>query len=367
MMLMVQPKLTQSIVEQTPRSMISMMIVSSAFVCIFFKFIPLYILVVWFVSQGFLAAYRLYNVKMLKKYILQNNIKKIHKHEFFFLLSTIYQASMWTISSILALIYAPQPFELVTFVMVIGVITAAALSMSALYKAYLTFFFLMIIPQIMIMFYYGEHQHIGLAILGLIFIPSIMLLSKSIHSSRISSIMANDKLKKSVQELHKLSITDSLTNIFNRRYFFEVSDTLVSLGLREEKKVSLLMIDIDHFKEVNDIYGHQAGDFILIIFAKELDKITRKSDVFARVGGEEFSILLNDTSINIAKEIAEKIRTNIENKIFAYNSKKIKITTSIGIAELSDENNSIDKLYAQADKQLYKAKANGRNRVYPVE
>lgn len=363
----VHPKLTESVVEQTPRAMIAMLIVSSAYVGIFIKFVPLFILLVWLVFQVLLAIYRFYNAKVLKEALVQKDGIKTHKHEIYFLLSNVFQASMWTIASLLAVIYAPQPFELVTFVMMIGIITAAALSMSSLYSAYLIFFFLMIIPQVMIMLYYGEHQHIGLAILSLIFIPAIILLSKAIYSSRLSAIRANDALEKNVEELHKLSITDSLTNIYNRRYFFEASKNLILLAFRERKKVSLLMLDIDYFKKINDIYGHHVGDFILISVVNDIKNIIRSSDIFARVGGEEFTILLNDTPINSARGIAEKIRAIIENKNFIYNTTAINITVSIGVAELNQQNNSIEELYKEADKQLYKAKENGRNRVCSFE
>ena len=247
--------------------------------------------------------------------------------------------------------------------MIIGIITAAALSMSSLYKAYLLFFFSMIIPQIIIMISFGEHQHIGLVVLIFIYIPATILLSRAIYNSRLSSIEANDSLEKSVNELHRLSIMDNLTNIYNRRYFFEMSKKLIATAFREQKPVSLIMLDIDLFKRVNDNYGHQAGDYILIDLVKELEKVMRKSDVFARIGGEEFTILLNNTSLEGAKVIAEKMRLTIENKVFIYNTTSIDITISIGVSELNTENTSIEDLYKQADKQLYRAKHKGRNRV----
>lgn len=359
----VHPKLTQNIVEQTPRAMIAMIIVSLAYIWIFIKFVPLTILLIWFGFQLLLAMYRFYNVKMLKKYLEQKDITQTKKHENLFLVSNVFQASMWTIASILAVIYAPEPYELVTFVMVIGIITAAVLSMSSLYNAYLVFFFSMIIPQIIIMIYYGGHQHIGLVVLSLIFIPAIILLSKAIYTSHLAAIKTNGILEKNIDELHKLSITDNLTNIYNRRYFFEMSQNLISIALREQNTVSILMLDIDYFKDVNDTYGHQTGDFILTSFAKDIGNIMRESDIFARIGGEEFTILLHNTSIDGARVIAEKIRVLIENKKFIYNDISIDITVSIGIAELSKENSSIEELYKEADKQLYRAKEKGRNKV----
>lgn len=360
----VHPKLIQSLVDQTPRAMVAMLIVSSAYFGIFSRFVPVAILVFWFVFQMFLAIYRFYNATMFKKYLAQKSHEKIEKNELYFMISNVFQAFMWTISSVLSIVYAPQPYELVSLIMIIGIITAAALSMSSLYKAYLVFFFSMIIPQIIIMISFGEHQHIGLVVLIFIYIPATILLSRAIYNSRLSSIEAHDDLEKSVDELHRLSIMDNLTNIYNRRYFFEMSQKLIATAFREQKPLSLIMLDIDYFKRVNDSYGHQAGDYILIDLVKELEKVMRKSDVFARIGGEEFTILLNNTSLEGAKVIAEKMRLTIENKVFIYNNTtSIDITISLGISELNTENTSIEDLYKQADKQLYIAKNNGRNRI----
>lgn len=357
------PKLIEILVEQTPRAMIAMLIVSSAYIWIFFRFAPFYVLLVWFLFQICLALYRFHNAKKFKESIDNNDPVKIKKNENLFILSNIFQALMWTASSIIAIIYAPQPFELVIFVMVIGIITAAALSMSSLYKAYLVFFFLMITPQVIVLIYYGDHQHISLVILTMIYIPATILLSKAIYNSRLSNIEAHYDLENSIDELHKLSIIDNLTNIYNRRYFFKVSKKTINAACIENNEVSLLMIDIDFFKKINDNYGHQAGDFILTEFVKEIKKSIRKSDILARIGGEEFTILLNNTSLDSAKKIADKIRTAIEEKTFSYNENLISITISIGISELSTQNTSIEDLYKHADKRLYIAKENGRNRV----
>lgn len=362
-MFSVHPKLIKSLVEQTPRAMIAMLIVSSAYVGIFLTFIPAAILVIWFVFQILLATYRFYNSKMFSKYLEKNDQEQIEKHEFYFIISNLFQAFMWTVSSVLSVIYAPQPFELVSLIIIIGVITAAALSMSSLYKAYLIFFFAMIIPQLVILFYFGEHQHFAIAILAFIYTPTIILLSRAIYSNRLANILAHDDLQKSVNELHQLSMIDVLTNIYNRRYFFEIAKNLTSIATREQKPLSLLMIDIDYFKKINDNYGHQAGDFVLVNLVKEIEKSMRTSDVFARIGGEEFSILLDDTSIDGAKIIAEKIRHNVENKTFNFNNMTISITISIGMSELSRENTLIEDLYKKADKQLYLAKKTGRNKV----
>ena len=362
---MTHPKLIEVLIQQTPRAMAALLIVSVAYCWMFINFIPHTLLILWLLLQVILVICRFYNIKMFKQYLIEQAQERIQKQKTLFIILNLFQAFMWTTSSVLVLMYAPQPFELVSLVIIIGIITAAVLSMSTFYTAYLVFFFAMLIPQIIILLYYGEPQHYSLAALTFVYILAIIQLSKSVYNGHLLNIKTNAKLEKSVEELHKLSMIDMMTNIYNRRYFFKVSQDLISIALREKSKLSLLMIDIDYFKNINDTYGHDAGDYILINVVKEIKKVTRKSDIFARMGGEEFSILLGNTSITGAAVIAEKMRSVIENTAFNYNNTVIKLTISIGISELNDQHNSIEELYKQADKQLYLAKNNGRNRVVP--
>lgn len=364
---MTHPKLIQVLIQQTPRAMFALLVVSMIYFYIFIEFIPLYILTIWFVFQMVLVLGRFYNIKQFEKYLVQQAQAPaqtaLKKHQSCFVWLNLFQALMWSISSVLVVVFAPQPYELVSLVMSIGIITAAALSMSTLYFAYLVFFFAMLTPQVIILFYYSEHQHFALIALTLIFIPAIILLSKAIYQAHLTNIKVNDDLEKTVKELHKLSMIDPLTNIYNRRYFFKVSKDLITLAQRERKNVVLMMVDIDYFKNINDAYGHDAGDYILINVVKEIENVLRKSDVFARVGGEEFAILLHDTSIAGANVIAEKIRFTIEKSRFNYNEITIKLTLSIGLSALSEQSNSIERLYTIADKHLYIAKESGRNKV----
>lgn len=357
------PKLIRSAVNQTPRAMVAMLIVSIAFVFLFSRYIPFTVLAIWFCCQLLLAVLRIANGQLFKKCLAAKDEQGLANNEWFFILLNVYQAGTWAASSILLMIYAPQPFELVSFVVAIGIITAATLSMSSLYRVYLVFFFGMIIPQIAIMLYYGEHQHIAMVTFSIIYIPATILLSRYILRSQLSSIEAHEEIERSALAFRKQSITDNLTNLYNRRYFFEIATNILLMAHREKKPVTLLMLDIDHFKRINDTYGHQAGDTALVSISQNIHTLMRKSDIFARVGGEEFAIILQNTSLDGAKVLAEKIRLNIQNQPVL--TEAITITLSIGIAELSDENPTIEKLYMQADKHLYQAKQNGRNQCYP--
>lgn len=152
---------------------------------------------------------------------------------------------------------------------------------------------------------------------------------------------------------------DSLTHIYNRRFFSEALHSEIIRSERYNKAFSLIMFDIDHFKKINDTYGHDVGDKVLQDLAALVKQCIRKSDLLARVGGEEFAIIVPQTDIESAAFFAEKIRKKVEEGILANN---LKITVSLGVGQYQskDDDNAI---YKRADNALYKAKNNGRNRV----
>lgn len=160
---------------------------------------------------------------------------------------------------------------------------------------------------------------------------------------------------------------DPLTNLYNRRYFNDISKTLMHIGQREKDGLSLLMIDIDRFKTINDTYGHLVGDIVIKELAFILLKMTRSSDVVIRFGGEEFLILLPHTHLNGAVQISQKIRdtvksldVHIDNDI----DNIIKFTISIGITECyCDDDTEVDTVVQRADEAMYDAKHNGRDRM----
>lgn len=172
-------------------------------------------------------------------------------------------------------------------------------------------------------------------------------------------------LNKKNKDLKLLASTDSLTKLYNRRYFFELASNIFQLAKREKEALTVIMLDIDHFKNINDTYGHKSGDKVLIYLSSILLDNTRKSDIVSRWGGEEFVILLPNTNINGAKVIAEKIREAVENStIKTDNQKEFKVTISLGISEVNNENDiDIEDSINRADKVLYQAKNSGRNRV----
>lgn len=159
--------------------------------------------------------------------------------------------------------------------------------------------------------------------------------------------------------------TDYLTGLRNTRDFDTILSSLVSSSEDNDYKISLLLIDLDHFKNVNDTYGHSSGDEVLRQFSQILHKSVRNFDVVARVGGEEFCILLYDCGKEKAYEIAERIRKSVETNIFWLPSgDNINITISVGIASYPDTIHNLERLRESADIQLYKAKNEGRNMTF---
>jgi diguanylate cyclase (GGDEF)-like protein len=155
--------------------------------------------------------------------------------------------------------------------------------------------------------------------------------------------------------------TDSLTGTRNRRYFFTESKKLISSSKIHSTKLSLLMFDIDNFKNINDTYGHAIGDEALKTFSRVIGASVRETDIFARLGGEEFSLVLVGDKEH-AKQMAERLRTDIGNIKIETPKGQLQFTTSIGLAHLGNEN-IIDELMVQADTALYEAKSKGRNQV----
>ncbi|MBB2494775.1 sensor domain-containing diguanylate cyclase [Aquipseudomonas ullengensis] len=164
------------------------------------------------------------------------------------------------------------------------------------------------------------------------------------------------------QHIAALATTDVLTGLSNRRGFNLLAQQAVLEAQRERSPLSALLIDLDHFKQLNDTHGHLAGDEVLRGFAKHLQSNLRQSDIICRWGGEEFILLLKDTGSSTARQLAEKIREQTENSRFPFAGVNLQVTTSIGLTELHDDD-SLDRLIARADHALYRAKQSGRNRV----
>lgn len=158
------------------------------------------------------------------------------------------------------------------------------------------------------------------------------------------------------------ALTDGLTGMQNRRYFDDALKEYLEEFRRIEKPVGLMILDLDHFKQVNDTHGHDVGDEVLKAVANCLKDMTRYHDVVARLGGEEFAVVTPNMDADLLGKFAERIRKAIANMSVLSGNVRLKITTSVGLA-VWDRNETAEEFYRRADRQLYEAKRQGRNRV----
>lgn len=186
------------------------------------------------------------------------------------------------------------------------------------------------------------------------------LIARRIRDYRVAALLAQYKLEHQAR-------TDALTGIANRRAFLDAAQQELSRVNRKESPLTVLMLDIDHFKKVNDRFGHDVGDDLLAAFARRIEKGLRRYDQFARLGGEEFAVMLPGCNLEQAVATAERLRSAIGSEPFAVRGNVVPMTVSIGVGIMHEFETSINGVLTRADNALYSAKDNGRDRVEVVE
>ncbi len=174
--------------------------------------------------------------------------------------------------------------------------------------------------------------------------------------------LLDQRVEERTRELELLSVTDPLTNVHNRRGVMEKLEKEIERSLRYRHSLSLLMIDLDDFKKINDQFGHHAGDAVLVKAAERINQLSRSSDVVGRFGGEEFLMVLPNTTAEEARQLGERLCVVMESKPIRVDDHEITFTCSIGATQLT-ENSNLDALIQTADKALYEAKHQGKNRA----
>ncbi|MFT3768801.1 MAG: GGDEF domain-containing protein [Minicystis sp.] len=184
-------------------------------------------------------------------------------------------------------------------------------------------------------------------------------------STTILKFTYNDHLDESFQQqMYEAALRDGLTKAFNKKYFLDRLETEIAYAKRHQAHLSLLMFDVDHFKRVNDTYGHLAGDYVLQRLAKVASSTVRTEDVFARYGGEEFGVICRGVPLPSAGVLAERLRSTVEATVFDHEGTRLPITISVGVAGHPEAPiETAVQLIAAADAALYEAKRGGRNRV----
>jgi diguanylate cyclase (GGDEF)-like protein len=184
-------------------------------------------------------------------------------------------------------------------------------------------------------------------------------------STTILKFSYQDKLDEMFQrQMSESALRDGLTKAFNKRYFSERLDNEYQYAIRHDLPLSLLFLDIDHFKRINDQHGHQAGDYVLVELAALVTNALRNEDIFARYGGEEFAIISRGTEITEGAALAERLRRAVEEHEFVYDGTRLRVTVSVGVSRAPRQGVTTPaELVAVADETMYEAKRTGRNRV----
>lgn len=187
--------------------------------------------------------------------------------------------------------------------------------------------------------------------------PILNTIGTLMHFRRV-----DDQRLSATEELRRMATTDELTQVANRRVFIEAAEERFNEQLRYQVPVSVAIIDLDHFKNINDTYGHAAGDKVLRQFADITKEVLRDGDLLGRQGGEEFAILLPHADLNQAMQAAERVRQRVAETQFEWQGEIIPVTISIGVAQLTPADKDVDRWFVRADNALYQAKSDGRNR-----
>lgn len=193
----------------------------------------------------------------------------------------------------------------------------------------------------------------------------VVRLNRSIlpQSGYLVTMIDTTYQRKLRQEVENLARIDPLTSTYNRRFLMELGERELERSRRYEVPLSIILLDVDHFKEINDVYGHLAGDRVLIGMSEQLRSCLRSVDIIARFGGDEFIVLLPETSSIAASQVAERLRREIEMITTSELNDEQTPTISLGIASTNDGSCSMDQLLETADRALYRSKNFGRNRI----
>jgi len=245
-----------------------------------------------------------------------------------------------------------------------GILAGGTIIMAINSVVRIAFPVLSVVPVAAALMLQNNSEDVLIAVMSVIFIAYIIGASGTVHRDYWNAAQSADLLEQRARELEELSTTDTLTKLRNRLYFNMQFDSEWKRNCRQHQSIAVLLVDLDHFKHINDTYGHTFGDFCLQQAANVLASVNRSGDIVARYGGEEFIIALPSTTLDQATQIAESLLEKLRSLHIMHSGRRVAITASIGIAavipKLPDEG---FRLINDADDALYRAKKEGRDRV----
>ncbi len=262
------------------------------------------------------------------------------------------------------LFFEPGPISAALIVFVLAGVAAAGVAAAAVSVRVYLWFLVPVLAPMAAFFLFTDgfvNKMMGVLVIffGLVLVKNV----RSIETSVTENAALNVKNAALVKELQRLATTDALTGTWNRRKFSELLESEFYRARRYGHSLTVALFDIDHFKAVNDTYGHGAGDACLKAFSDEVVSQIRKSDAWARLGGEEFALMLPDTGSDEAVALCERIRAGVAALRVPHEGHTLNLTVSIGVVACTPADESIQALMSRADEALYQAKNDGRNGV----
>lgn len=313
---------------------------------------------IWLSIVFVTSSFRLFLFQNYKRSNPQG--RDILKWEQPYLITLTISSLVWGLGAVALTHNQPLLYQMLSYYILMGMAGAALGVYSSI--RYLTIITIVgvLLPSTIWLFIQGSQTAVLMAIATLLFFASAVRATKILARTLHKTFQLSNELTIARDTAEHLARTDMLTGLKNRRAFTEMSKQRILYCQRHDHPVSLLLLDLDHFKKINDKFGHDAGDCALQQLAEILTDTIRSSDICGRVGGEEFALLLSNTGMSEAHLVAEKIKLTIEHTAIKTAEAQFSITASIGIAS---GNVALEPLLKLADKAMYKAKQAGRNRI----
>ncbi len=275
--------------------------------------------------------------------------------------ATLYLVSLvWGIGALYIMPADSEFHQAVIYFFLMGMSGGAVAVYSAQRQITLITIACMLLPATIWYFLQGSLVSVSMALGACLFLIAVFRSGKVLSDTMHNSFLLSYELIEAKEIAERLAETDELTGLSNRRIFYKQGRIFVDHSKRNDVSLALILMDMDHFKDINDTYGHAAGDATLTHIGMILRQAMRRSDICARIGGEEFGMLLPGATLEGAEKFAEKLRLRIVETPVVISNERISVSASFGI---SVGNASIDELFKHADAMLYKAKAAGRNCV----
>lgn len=271
---------------------------------------------------------------------------------------------IWGIGSLLIMPAESQVLQVITFCFLVGLAGGAISVYSSHAVMTISTIAAILLPATVSFLISGSGMLVGLAIGAILFLASAVRATRFLGATLNQNFLMTRELDRSRRQAERMANIDDLTGLYTRRAFYEFARVVSNASRRNDKPVSMIIMDIDNFKKINDSYGHAAGDRALVKVGNIFQDRLRRSDISGRIGGEEFAILLPGTTMQQSLAIAEQLRKQIEELRIPVEGKVIGITASFGVASGMDD---LDTLGGKADKAMYRSKQSGKNAVTAFE